>query len=170
MPELFNYTKHVADELRRMLAQQVTLDPSTTQYTQLMQNMEILARTSDLYSDIADFFHIADQGIVGIEFAPEGVEEEEVPDNVVSLPVEPYVEEPVQFSTAAAQVSSEAPKTPDKTYEMAEVRAALVAARRNGLNVTALLKEFGVENFSAFPAGKYGELMRRIGAEEKGSE
>jgi hypothetical protein len=47
-------------------------------------------------------------------------------------------------------------------YKMEDVRAALVEARRKGMNVTELLKEFGVENFSAFPAGKYGELMARL--------
>ena len=46
---------------------------------------------------------------------------------------------------------------------MTEVRAALVAARKNGVNVTELLHEFGVENFSAFPAGRYGELMDKLG-------
>ena len=48
-------------------------------------------------------------------------------------------------------------------YKMEDVRAALVAARRKkGVNVTELLREFGVENFSAFPAGRYWELMQRL--------
>ena len=148
-----------------MLSRQKELPVESMEYSQLMTNMEILARTSDMYSDIADFFSLADQGIQKIEFFPDGKE--------VS---EPYVEEPKQFETEAAQVSSGGQDTnadettpekdtnaaPEKTYEMAEVRAALVAARRRGVNVTELLKEYGVDNFGAFPAGKYGELMKRL--------
>ncbi len=52
-------------------------------------------------------------------------------------------------------------------YKMEDVRAALVAARRKkGVNVTELLREFGVENFSAFPAGRYWELMQRLESTE----
>ena len=63
------------------------------------------------------------------------------------------------------ETKSEAPASGESTkvYKMEDVRAALVEARRSrGVNVTELLKEFGVENFSAFPAGRYGELLAKL--------
>ena len=47
-------------------------------------------------------------------------------------------------------------------FTPAEVRSALVEARRNGVNVTDILKEFGVESFPAFPESRYWELMERV--------
>lgn len=56
---------------------------------------------------------------------------------------------------------TEAEKHPE--YKMEDVRAALVTARRKrGINVTELLREFGVDNFGSFPAGRYWELMQRL--------
>ncbi len=152
--EAFNYLEHVAGELRRMLDLQKTLPPESGEYAQLMRNMEVLVDTVEMYESIGQFFEFAETGITKIEITPGGVPATEDTD-------EPYVEEPKQFEGEAAQVSSE----PEKTYDMAEVRAALVAARRRGVNVTEILKEYGVDNFGAFPAGKYGELMERLGAE-----
>ena len=66
--------------------------------------------------------------------------------------------------TAVSQPDANPPDTGEHPeYKMEDVRAALVAARRKkGVNVTELLREFGVENFSAFPAGRYWELMQRL--------
>lgn len=76
----------------------------------------------------------------------------------------PTEEAPV--TEAAPAVPVEVETEPETTeYKLEDVRAALVDARRNrGVNVTELLREFGVENFSAFPAGKYGELMAKLKA------
>ena len=52
--------------------------------------------------------------------------------------------------------------TPAVTYKKEDVRAALAKARKSGTNVTELLGELGYDNFSAVPAGKYGEIMARI--------
>ena len=159
MSEAFDFRQHTASELRRMLARQKELDPASMEYGMVMKNLEVLVNTVDLYSDIETFLGMVDAGIEAIEIAPGGKEviEAEVPastpdeaeDNTATVtPFPTPVEEP----------------DPGKTYEMSEVRAALVAARKKGTNVTELLKEFGVENFSAFPAGRYGELMQRLGA------
>lgn len=62
---------------------------------------------------------------------------------------------------AEAEAEAEAEKHPE--YKMEDVRAALVTARRKrGVNVTELLREFGVDNFGSFPAGRYWELMQRL--------
>lgn len=67
----------------------------------------------------------------------------------------------VTVSPAVTDAEAEAEKHPE--YKMEDVRAALVTARRKrGVNVTELLREFGVDNFGSFPAGRYWELMQRL--------
>jgi hypothetical protein len=160
MSEAFDFRQHTASELRRMLARQKELDPSSMEYGVLMKNLEVLVNTVDLYSDIETFLGMVDAGIESIEIAPGGKEviEAETP---ASTPDE--AEDNIATAAHSAPTEATSPTT-GKTYEMSEVRAALVDARRKGTNVTELLKEFGVENFSAFPAGRYGELMQRLGA------
>lgn len=153
----FNCQQHVAGEIRRMLARQKELPVESIEYAQLMANMEVLSRGADLYEDIEGFLSAADEGITAIEIVPGGKtepedEDEEATESVASVPAEEHTPDPAPD-----------PADSGKTYEMTEVRAALVAARKNGVNVTELLHEFGVENFSAFPAGRYGELMDKLG-------
>lgn len=47
------------------------------------------------------------------------------------------------------------------TLTKAEVRSKLLAHRKAGLNITALLQEFGCAGFNDIPAAKYSELLRR---------
>lgn len=157
MSEAFDFRQHTASELRRMLARQQEIDPASIEYGTVMKNLEVLVNTVDLYSDIETFLGMVDAGIEAIEIAPGGKEviEDEAEDTTTDAPSTPTV--------TPFPIPVEEPE-PGKTYEMSEVRAALVAARKKGTNVTELLKEFGVENFSAFPAGRYGELMQRLGA------
>lgn len=157
MSEAFDFRQHTASELRRMLARQQEIDPASVEYGTVMKNLEVLVNTVDLYSDIETFLGMVDAGIEAIEIAPGGKEviEDEEEDTSTDVPSTPTV---TPFPTPVEEPE------PGKTYEMSEVRAALVAARKKGTNVTELLKEFGVENFSAFPAGRYGELMQRLGA------
>lgn len=155
--EAFVAQQFVADEMRRILARQRELDPASYDYKQLMENLSVLSGSYEAYEDIEAYLQLADKGIVSIDICPGGVpvpEEEADAEDAV----------PVQEAEPAPAPKEEPPATPGKTYEMSDVRAALVNARRNGVNVTELLKEFGVENFSAFPAGRYGELMQRLGA------
>ena len=79
------------------------------------------------------------------------------PAPVVKLYDEPSVEE------YAPPVMEPAEEEPTKTYTKEEVRAALAKSRKQGVNVTELLDELGYDNFSAVPAGKYGEIMSRLG-------
>lgn len=59
------------------------------------------------------------------------------------------------------------PEPEDKTYSKEEVRAALAESRNKGVDVPALLKEFGYSNFSAVPAGKYSEIMTKLAKKKK---
>jgi hypothetical protein len=159
----------VLAEIRRMLDRQKELPVESLDYAQLMRNLEVLAGSEDFYETIETWLGMAEEGIERITVIPGG--------KMVGEP------DPEKDFADAAQVSSgtddapsgkagtnadETPPEKDtnaKEYKMEDVRAALVAARRGGTNVTELLKEFGVENFSAFPAQRYGELMKRLGAE-----
>lgn len=90
-----------------------------------------------------------DSRVIGVTPQEPSVEEFHPP---VMLPEEPEEEDTPPW---------EEPK-PAPTYTREEVRAALAKARKTGLNVTELLAEYGVDNFSALPAGKYAEIMERI--------
>lgn len=80
----------------------------------------------------------------------------------IGTPVEPVVVEPTEEPEPTESVETE-PEEPAKTYSKEEVRAALAKSRKQGVNVTELLDELGYDNFSAVPAGKYGEIMARLG-------
>lgn len=163
----------VIAEIRRMLDRQKELPVESLEYAQLMRNLEVLAGSEDFYENIEMWLGMAEEGIERITIIPGGKMVDETAD-------EP---DPEKDFADAAQVSVEADapsekadtnadETPSekdtnaKEYKMEDVRAALVSARRGGTNVTELLKEFGVENFSAFPAQRYGELMKRLGVAE----
>lgn len=96
------------------------------------------------------------------------IEPQETPVSEEAAPSKAVVSQPdvnPPHETAVSQPDVNPPPENEKLpeYKMEDVRAALVAARRKkGVNVTELLREFGVENFSAFPAGRYWELMQRL--------
>lgn len=163
----------VQKELRRLLDRLQVADVSDDEYIALLRNTEIVAH--------ADWLDDAYALAYGNEEVPDS---SEVPTPPVVIPiaevlsphrepdppapvVEPYVEGP-PFDTAsdtssrgteeeAAEDNGEHP-----AFTPAEVRTALVEARRNGANVTDILKEFGVESFPAFPESRYWELMERV--------
>jgi hypothetical protein len=160
--EAFVAQRFVASEMRRMIERMGQLDPSTYDYKQLLENLSVLTGSIEAFEDIESYLSLADQGITAIDIYPEGKPEteEDEPESGEDSDEAPIPEpEPEPAPTLDPEPE------PGKTYEMSEVRTALVAARRKGTNVTELLREFGVENFSAFPAGRYGELMRKLGAE-----
>ena len=97
------------------------------------------------------------------------IEPQETPVSEEAAPSKAVVSQPgIILPPPETDVSQPDVNPPPETgahpeYKMEDVRAALVAARRKkGVNVTELLREFGVENFSAFPAGRYWELMQRL--------
>ncbi len=103
-------------------------------------------REHNVVREIGEAIPISRVGLTPVEKPEPSIEEltRRVMDNVI------YTEEP-------------APEEPTKTYTKEEVRAALAKSRKNGVNVTELLDELGYDNFSAVPAGKYGEIMAKLG-------
>lgn len=92
--------------------------------------------------------------VVGVEREPY------IPAEIKVIPAEEMTEEDKADAAAVIEAAEEAKA---KEYTREEVRAALARSRKTGVNVPELLAEFGVDNFSALPAGKYPELMARLG-------
>lgn len=144
-------TPFIASELKRMLDTQRALDPSSDAYYRVMINLERLLQCEELYEAALNMI----KAHYGLESKAEDTPK------VVEFPGVDTT--PFEATPATAPAVEETEETEETVkYKMEDVRAALVEARRKGMNVTELLKEFGVENFSAFPAGKYGELMARL--------
>lgn len=163
----------VQKELRRLLDRLQVVDVSDDEYIALLRNTEIVA-----HADWLDDAYTLAYGNEEVADSPE------VPTPPVVIPIakvlspqrepdppapvrEPYVEEP-PFDTASDTASQETEEEAAEdngehpAFTPAEVRTALVEARRNGANVTDILKEFGVESFPAFPESRYWELMERV--------
>lgn len=170
-------TQTVRSELLRMLGMFAETDPRSIEYTQLMRNFEILSSQMDMYGEVEELLSEEAESRVTkvdnvIEFPVKActdagtdadADERETGADIVGScpPSESAPAEDRETKPQETPVSGEHPE-----YKMEDVRAALVAARRRkGINVTALLQEFGVENFSAFPAGRYWELMQRLEGE-----
>lgn len=161
-------SKHVASELERLLSLQQTLDPSTDSYTTLCRNIELLAYQSEMYDEIERYIEVAK--------APDGTVTNVVMHPALSEKLESIADEhPVEGSPFPAAgeeapskvvelhpVTAEVADAAQVSYKLEDVRAALVEARKRGVNVTELLKGFGVDNLGAFPAGRYGELMKKL--------
>lgn len=185
-------TQVVRGELLRMLGMFAETDPRSIEYTQLMRNFEILSNQTDMYDEVVELLSEEEAKLAEVVEFPTaiphtdtgtdaGAGERDTGAHIVgnSPPsesnqtkdreIEPQ-ETPVSEESAPSKavVSQPDVNPPPETgahpeYKMEDVRAALVAARRKkGVNVTELLREFGVENFSAFPAGRYWELMQRL--------
>ena len=171
-------TEFTANELTRIINKIPETDPTTPEYHYLLQSLEIFANISESVEQLMDTIYSyydeppEDGKIVKVEFRPSPELMQQVAD-MTQAENEPS-DEPEESFPADGSSGEETPETkmadvveteetePARVWEMTEVRAALVEARRKGVNVSALLREFGVENFGAFPAGKYGELMQRL--------
>ena len=59
----------------------------------------------------------------------------------------------------------EKPETGDDeepAFKMEEVRAALAKARGRGVNVSEIIRSFGVNSFPEIPKNKYGAIMAKL--------
>jgi len=144
---------HVADELVRMLDRQKELDPATRDYEQLVTNLETLIFHADLYLDVFEYLQAAGR-------LPTPFDEPEIT-QVVLHP---------EFVKAVQEAKEEEPETeepqpepePAQTYTLVEVRAACREAKKRGVDITTLIKSFGVNYLTDLPAEKYGELMKKL--------
>jgi hypothetical protein len=144
----------VTDEARDILQRELTrcalalteMDPAREHksYGELVHTIETLIWMTNAPDTASP--------VVGVEQEPY------IPAEIKVIPAEEMTEEDKADAAAVIEAAEEA-----KTYSREEVRAALARSRKNGVNVTELLAEFGVDNFSAVPAGRYPELMAKLG-------
>ena len=167
-------TEYCANELRRLIGMIPLVDPTTMEYHMILQSLECFAGIVDSIEEIIEQVgepNAEEGSIIKVEFRPQpaapvpvvDVAPEDTKPDFPPEPESPFPPEVIVEKKEDKTEESQAQGEPARVWQMAEVRAALVEARRSkGLNITELLKEYGVENFSAFPAGKYDELMKRL--------
>lgn len=133
--------EYLKAEVRRLLKTLPTVNPASYDYCQLLSNLEMVLGSSDL---------------IGLALSESGYD---VPaeDQLGVLPDKAPEPEPEPAPATEPEPETETPR-----YSMVEVRTALGEARRRGVNIAELVRSFGVNNFTAIPAGAYPELMRKL--------
>lgn len=163
------------NEFKRLYSALVFADPSTQAYSNILRNFECL---DSVGPSINDFLRIA--------YPEQGPEQGEDPVKLVALTKagiravqdsapngdcnEDCADCPNSEEAKAEPETEPAPAEEKPTLSAAEVRSKLAAARRAGVNVASIIKEFGADNFTALPATKYGELLDRIEHESGGMD
>lgn len=182
-------TEFSKQELLRLVDRIPETDPTSTAYHVLMQSIEcfnslaltvdeiVALRDGDAHDDLveqqeavtAQAKFISDN-IVELKAAvdPEKVPVHPIPefpdDPTATNEVKPigvvgkFKEMPVEEKTAEDKTVEE------KTYAASDVRKALVEVKARGVDVKEVLSEFGVTDFRALPASKYGALMKKLEA------
>lgn len=90
------------------------------------------------------------------------VHSERVGNLIVSEVVQPA---PKPEPETPAEPEPEKPETGDDeepAFKMEEVRAALAKARGRGVNVSEIIRSFGVNSFPEIPKNKYGAIMAKL--------
>ena len=147
----------------RCVAHLDKVDPGSHEFSMTLENVERLMAIRQFLAECLDPDGITIDKANSFEFevdaAPPTISEEAL--KMVESAAEVY--SPVSPAPVFEETTEPTPfDLVEKTYSKEEVRAALGAARAKGLNVTELMKKFGVDKFPAFPAGKYGELMAML--------
>ena len=147
---------HVADELVRMLDRQKELDPATPEYMQLCTNMEIMVHCADLYLDVFEYLQAAGR-------LPSPFDEPEITQVTVHPELVKAVQEAKEEDTrpGPGEAEEEAPQTVVE-FSLIQVRAALREAKKRGVDIAAVIHEFGASNLTDLPAEKYGDLMKKL--------
>lgn len=178
-------TKTMANEFLRLIGKLHETDPSTQAYLTLLQSIECLNSIGQTIEEMlaeseatlkipvevrADWVPGQEGKIVELTAA---IDPEKVP--VHPIPVAPFEtsdfpetpeeKEGHEVAELVKQIA-EQPEPPkeEKTYQSSDVRKALVEVKAKGVDVKEVLSEFGVTDFRALPAAKYGALMARLEA------
>lgn len=168
-------TEFSKNELLRLVDRIPETDPTSPAYHMLMQSIEcynslaltvdeiIALRDEDAHEDLMEQRGLVKQQAEKVKeiaqdnvvpFTAPAAPWDEVASTSPTVPVEPAVEE----KTAEDKTVEE------KTYAASDVRKALVEVKAKGVDVKEVLSEFGVTDFRALPAAKYGQLMARLEA------
>ena len=160
----------IALEFLRLVTAINQTDPRSREYAQLLENIERFGAAAVMFDELWEIFasYYTEQGV---EFdnpspvAEDGKEpelikpfksapaEEVTEEKTEEVPDSPIPDEPEMFEEA------------EETYDPADVKKAIGKARATGAVDKIkdwLLENWGVEGFSALPATKYGEVMRKL--------
>lgn len=145
-------TEFTKKECLRLIDKLTETDPTTEAYHILLSSIERFDSIGNTVDEIAQLREQAPQ-----ELVIKGSLDKVIPFNATDFPAEVK-------DDLVKDVPPPVEEEEEETYTSSQVRKALVDARKDGVDVKALLAEFGADNFSAVPAGKYGAIMRKLGA------
>jgi len=146
-------TEYSRKEFRRLLDKVPETDPSKTEYHVLMQSIEMFNSIALMIDD-----YLTAEETVTLNREPE--QDNMVPFTAPDFPAE-ETEEQAQVLEAEPQTE---PTTEDAALTQPEMRKLLLEARGRGASVKEILLGFGVDNFQALPAEKYGALKAALEA------
>lgn len=163
-------TEFSKNELLRLVDKIPETDPTSTAYHVLMQSIEcynslaltvdeiIALRDGEAHDDLVEQQEMVKQQAEKVK--------EIAQDNVVpfTAPAAPWDEVASIPPTIPAEPAVEDKTVEEKTYAASDVRKALVEVKAKGVDVKEVLSEFGVADFRALPAAKYGALMKKLEA------
>ena len=163
-------TEFSKQELLRLVDRIPETDPTSPAYHMLMQSIEcfnslaltvdeiIALRDAQAYEDLMEQRGLVKQQAEKVK--------EIAQDNVVpfTAPAAPWDEVASTSPTVPVEPAVENKTAEEKTYAASDVRKALVEVKAKGVDVKEVLSEFGVTDFRALPAAKYGQLMARLEA------
>ena len=155
-------TEFSKNELLRLVDRIPETDPTSPAYHVLMQSIEcfnslaltvdeiIALRDEDAHDDLVE----QQEAVTAqAKFISDNIVELKAAVDPEKVPVHPIPEVPTPE-----------PVEEEKTYAASDVRKALVEVKAKGVDVKEVLSEFGVTDFRALPAAKYGALMARLEA------
>ena len=164
-------TEFTKQECLRLIDKLAETDPATEAYHILLSSIERFDSIGNTVDEIAQLREGAAQQVVinlpGLK--------EQMKQLAVEAPTPPAPEDnvvPFEATDFPAEVKDDLvkdvppadPPAEEKTYDPAEVRTALCDARNKGVNVSAVLQKYGVNNFQNLPASQYGALMKELEA------
>ena len=171
-------TEFTKQECFRLIDKLAETDPTTEAYHILLSSIERFDSIGNTVDEIAQLREAAtEQVVIDVAAIKEQMQKRaeaastptSPPEDDVAHTIPPELVVPFEVADFPAEVKDDLvkdapPPVEEETYTSSQVRKALVDARKAGVDVKALLAEFGADNFSAVPAGKYGAIMRKLGA------
>lgn len=168
-------TEFMRAELLRLVHKIPETDPCGSEYHTLLRSIEYLDSMGSTIEEIlAQVFEdqVADDLAAEKLDVKEGAERVKETSAIKTQKAEgkvvpftaPDFPEATEAEIKSVPESAESPSEA-KTYDPSEVRKALVDAKKNGVDIKAILAKVGVENFQAVPAAKYGIIMKELEAE-----
>lgn len=156
-------TEFMRDELNRLVQKIPVTDPCSSEYHVLLRSIEYL---DSMGSTIEEILAQVFEDQVTDDLAAEKLDVKEGAERVKEISaIKARAEGKVVPFTAPdfPEATEDKPaEQEEKTYDPSEVRKALVAAKKNGVDVKAILAKVGVDNFQAVPAAKYGIIMKEL--------